>query len=79
MAWISAAHATSSRLLIVFSIAGDPVEFGLVACLSRPAGNATGIYNLSGELSGKRVGLLHEATPRPTRIGMLWTPSTLPR
>ena len=69
-----AASKASRSVPIVFAIAGDPVELGLVASLSRPAGNATGIYNLSGELGGKRVGLLHEAAPGAARMGLLWTP-----
>ena len=70
-----AALKASRTVPLVFLIAGDPVELGLVASLSRPLGNATGIYNLSGELGGKRVGLLHEAAPRAARIGLLWTPN----
>ena len=69
-----AALKASPAVPIVFAIAGDPVELGLVASLSRPAGNASGIYNLSGELGGKRVGLLHEAAPGAARMGLLWTP-----
>jgi ABC-type uncharacterized transport system substrate-binding protein len=56
---------------IVFTSATDPVAAGLVASLSRPGGNATGVTVISGELAPKRLTLLYELIPRAKKIAML--------
>lgn len=56
---------------LVFGINGDPVLAKLVASLSRPGGNLTGITALSDELSGKRLELLIEAAPGAKRLAAL--------
>ena len=58
------AQRATTSIPIVYTIAGDPVELGLAATLSRPGGNSTGVYTLTSEVSGKRVSLLREAVPR---------------
>jgi hypothetical protein len=45
--------------------------FGLVASLSRPGGNITGIHMVTVSLAPKRLQLLHEAVSRPGAIAML--------
>lgn len=65
------ARAVASDIPIVFSINGDPVEAKLVASLSRPGANVTGITALSAELAGKRIELLKEIVPRVVRVAAI--------
>lgn len=52
----------------------DPVRLGLVANLSRPGGNATGINTFSQEVTGKRLRLLRDLVPKATRFAVLVNP-----
>jgi putative tryptophan/tyrosine transport system substrate-binding protein len=72
-----AAKDASSIVPIVVSAAGDPVETGLAASLSRPGGNLTGISDMAAELSAKRLELLKAAVPGLKRVAMLWNADDL--
>src|SRR5262249_17154891 len=48
------------------------IRTGLVASLSHPGGNVTGLTTISEELEGKRLELLREALPRLVRVAVLW-------
>jgi len=70
-----AAKAATSSIPIVFRIAADPVEVGLVASLSRPGGNLTGVTTLGVELGPKQLALLHEVVPAATVVALLVNPT----
>src|SRR5262249_49565146 len=50
---VMAAKAATSTIPIVFTIAVDPVQLGLVTSLSRPGGNITGVNFLSAAMESK--------------------------
>jgi putative ABC transport system substrate-binding protein len=62
-----AVKRATETIPIVTAIHGDPVGAGLVANLTRPGGNVTGLSLLAPELSGKRLQLLKEVAPMPPR------------
>jgi putative ABC transport system substrate-binding protein len=71
-----AAQGATSTIPIVMAIVADPVGDGLVANLSQPGGNVTGLSIMLAELSAKRLQLLKEAMPSLTRVVVLWNPPT---
>jgi putative ABC transport system substrate-binding protein len=72
---VNAAQAATTTIPIVFMAGTDPVRAGLVASLNRPGANLTGVTILAADLTAKRFGLLHDAVPQATVIGILWDSS----
>ena len=67
--------ATSTIPIVMIAVA-DPVGAGLVASLARPGGNLTGVTSVvAGGIMTKSLDLLHQVTPKATRIGMLVNPN----
>jgi putative ABC transport system substrate-binding protein len=69
-----AAKKATTTIPIVMVNVDDPVESGLVASLSRPGGNVTGLFRMSPELVGKSLAILKEAVPGASRIAVLANP-----
>ena len=70
-----AAKAATDLIPIVFTIASDPVDIGLVASLSRPGGNVTGVSQLGIETVAKRLEVLRKLVPAATSIAVLNNPT----
>src|SRR5262249_28268131 len=64
-----AAKAATTSIPIVFEVAAEPVEAGLVKSLTEPNGNLTGVVALD-----RGIAALHELAPAATRIGVLLHP-----
>jgi len=73
-AW--AAKAATATIPIVFGVAIDPVQLGLVASLNRPGGNLTGVTNMNVDVGPKRLELLREVLPSASVISVLVNPTS---
>jgi putative ABC transport system substrate-binding protein len=71
-----AARAATATIPILFLVSNDPVKLGLVASLSQPGGNATGVNFLMTEIVAKRLGLLRELLPAAERFGVIVNPNS---
>lgn len=63
------------EIRIVMPLSSDPVGDGLVASLARPGGNITGLSMMTPDVGAKRLQLLKEVFPKPSRpVAVLWNP-----
>jgi putative ABC transport system substrate-binding protein len=69
------ARLATATIPIVFSAGFDPVAVGLVASMSRPGANVTGVSVQDVELGPKRLELLHAAVPAATIVAVLVNPA----
>ena len=60
------AKAVVKTIPVVFAVAVDPVEVGLVPSLNHPGGNLTGITNLNVEMGPKKLEVVRELLPAAT-------------
>jgi ABC-type uncharacterized transport system substrate-binding protein len=66
-----AAKQSTAIIPIVFAAVNDPVGTGLVASLSRPGGNVTGLANQMSDTSGKNLEFLREVLPGLRRFAIM--------
>ena len=59
-----AAKVATTTVPIIFATGADPVRDNLVASLSRPGGNVTGVSFLTIELGAKRLDMLRQLVPQ---------------
>src|SRR6478672_9925490 len=69
-----AAQAASTTIPIVFTSAGDPIGAGIVKSLNRPGANITGLTSQTAEISGKRLQILEQLSPRIRIIAVIVSP-----
>src|SRR5207248_9445520 len=74
-----AAKQASVTTPIIMAYSSEPVRAGLVASLTRPGGNVTGLATLTGQLVGKRLELLRDTVPGLARVAMLGNPAVVER
>ena len=72
---VLAVKAAITTIPIVFTTASDPVQVGLVASMSRPGGNVTGVTQLNVEVMPKLLELARELVPMATNIAVLVNPT----
>ena len=66
-----AAKQATALIPIVFAAVTDPVGVGLVATLSRPGGNVTGLANQISDTAGKKLEFLREIVPGLRRLAII--------
>jgi putative ABC transport system substrate-binding protein len=71
-----AAKRATATIPIVFTSSADPVLVGLVASLSHPGGNVTGVSWFDAELGPKQLRLLSELVPNVTVVALMVNPES---
>jgi putative ABC transport system substrate-binding protein len=61
----------TDKVAIVMTGTADPVATGLIASLSRPGGNVTGVSVQLADVAKKRLDLMREMLPKARRFGLL--------
>jgi ABC-type uncharacterized transport system substrate-binding protein len=71
-----AAKRATATIPIVFTSSADPVLVGLVASLSHPGGNVTGVSWFDAQLGAKQLQLLSELVPNITVVVLVANPQS---
>jgi putative tryptophan/tyrosine transport system substrate-binding protein len=71
-----AAKRATATIPIVFTSSADPVLVGLVASLSHPGGNVTGVSWFDAQLGAKQLQLLSELVPNVTVVVLIVNPQS---
>jgi ABC-type uncharacterized transport system substrate-binding protein len=69
-------QATRTIPIVALDLETDPVDSGLVASVTQPGGNITGLFFDFPDFTKKWLELLREAIPQLSRIAVLWDPAT---
>ena len=72
---IFAVHRATSTIPTVFVAVSDPVATGLAASISKPGGNITGLTQMSGETSAKRLLFIQQSIPALSHVALLREPT----
>jgi putative ABC transport system substrate-binding protein len=70
-----AARRATTSIPVVFTSGADPIKSGLVASLSRPGGNLTGVSLLAAEMATKRLELIRDLLPSARSVAMITNPT----
>src|SRR4029450_10965463 len=66
------ARVATSTIPIVIAVSNDPSQAGLVASLSRPGNNITGVTFVSSDLAAKRLQFLRDIAPTLKHVAVIW-------
>jgi putative tryptophan/tyrosine transport system substrate-binding protein len=72
----AAFEATRYLPIVALDLESDPVAAGMVASLSHPGGNVTGIFFDAPEIAGKWLQLLKDVVPHLASVGLLYDQHT---
>jgi putative tryptophan/tyrosine transport system substrate-binding protein len=72
-----AAKAATASIPIVINSGGDVVEYGIVASLSHPGANVTGVNLLAAPFSSKQLEFMHELVPNAKTVALLINPKNI--
>jgi len=61
---------------VVFTTTADPVAARLVSSLAKPGKNATGVYQVPGDMAARRYGLIKQVMPNLKRMGAVFDRGT---
>lgn len=73
----AAVKAMTGTIPILFCFVNEPVALGFAQSLAHPGGNLTGMSNFSVEITGKRIELLKEITPKLSRLCAWFNPDAM--